>query len=113
MVTLREASAADAAEMARIQSTSLRQNGRDVYTEEQLNCLAPPDPGADIIPDAEFTDNACHPIVAEEDGAVVGWGSVHVSEKHWQQRLSTLIILEGGSVGHSLRSSKASPEEKA
>lgn len=80
MVSLREASTEDAAEMARIQSESLRQNASDDYTGEQLDCLAPPDPDAETIPDAEFADDACRPIVAEKDGSVVGWGSVHLNE---------------------------------
>ncbi len=66
--------------MARIQSESLRRNAREEYTEEQLDRLAPPDPDADAIPDAEFSDDSRRPVVAEKDGAVVGWGSVHLDE---------------------------------
>jgi putative acetyltransferase len=66
--------------MACIQSESLRQNAREEYTKEQLDCLAPPDPDADTIPDAEFVEGSCRPIVAEKDGTVVGWGSIHLSE---------------------------------
>jgi putative acetyltransferase len=80
MISLREASSEDAAEMACIQSESLRQNAREEYTEEQLDCLAPDDPNADTIPDAEFVEDSCRPIVAEKDGSVVGWGSVHLNE---------------------------------
>lgn len=80
MVSLREASPEDAADMARIQSESLRQNAREEYTEEQLDCLAPSDPDLNTIPDVEFVENSCRPIVAEKDGSVVGWGSIHLNE---------------------------------
>ena len=80
MVSLRDASPEDAGEMARIQSRALRAEGREHYTGEQLDRLAPPDPGAETIPDAEFTDDERHAVVAEKDGNVVGWGSVHLEE---------------------------------
>lgn len=80
MISLREASPEDAAEMARIQFESLRQNAGEEYTEDQLDWLAPPDPDADTIPDTEFVEDSCRPIVAEEGGSVVGWGSIHLSE---------------------------------
>lgn len=78
MVSLRPASREDAAAMARLQSESLRQHGRDHYTDEQLAHLAPPDPDGDSIPEAEFADESCRPIVAETDETIVGWGSVHL-----------------------------------
>ncbi|AFZ74015.1 GNAT family N-acetyltransferase [Natronobacterium gregoryi] len=71
----REAPPEDAAEMARIQSESLRQNAREESTDEQLEQLAPSEPGPDAIPDTEFVDDDCRPVVAERDGATVGWGS--------------------------------------
>lgn len=80
MISFREASPEDAVEMAQIQSESLRKNAHETYTEKQLDCLAPPDPDAEIIPDAEFDDDACRPIVAENGDSVVGWGSVHLNE---------------------------------
>jgi putative acetyltransferase len=64
--------------MARIQSESLRRRARDHYTDDQLARLVPPDP--DAIPVVEFTDDSRRPVVAETDGAVVGWGSVHLDE---------------------------------
>lgn len=78
MVSLRAASREDASAMARLQSESLRRNARDHYTDEQLVQLAPPDPDADAIPDAEFSDESRRPIVVERDGMIVGWGSVHL-----------------------------------
>ena len=80
MVSLRDASPEDAGEMARIQSRALRAEGREHYTGEQLDRLAPPDPGPETIPDVEFTDDGRYTIVAEKDGDVVGWGSVHLEE---------------------------------
>jgi GNAT superfamily N-acetyltransferase len=80
MTSVREATRSDAAEMARIQTESLRQRARDHYTDEQLAHLAPPDPDADAIPDSEFDDSSRRPVVAERDGTIVGWGSVHVDE---------------------------------
>jgi GNAT superfamily N-acetyltransferase len=76
MVTLRDATPADAAAMARIQSEALRTRGSEQYTDEQLSYLAPK-PDATVIPDEEFEDDACRPVVAERE-AVVGWGSVHL-----------------------------------
>lgn len=66
--------------MARIQSESLRKNGDESYTDEQLALLAPAKPDAEAILDEEFTDGSCRPIVAELDGEIVGWGSVHLNE---------------------------------
>ncbi|AUX09291.1 GNAT family acetyltransferase [Halalkaliarchaeum desulfuricum] len=80
MVSLREASPEDATAMARIQSESLRENADEHYTDEQLAHLAPAEPGAEAIPEDEFTDDSCRPIIAELDGKIVGWGSVHLDE---------------------------------
>ncbi|MDB2272708.1 GNAT family N-acetyltransferase [Halorubrum ezzemoulense] len=80
MVSLREASPEDAAVMARIQSESLRENGEEYYTDEQLALLAPAEPDAEAIPEDEFTDDSCRPIIAELDGLIVGWGSIHLDE---------------------------------
>jgi len=66
--------------MARIQSESLRERAREHYTGEQLDRLAPPHPDAEAIPETEFAADSCRPIVAETDGTVVGWGSVHLDE---------------------------------
>ncbi|WP_251343111.1 GNAT family N-acetyltransferase [Haloplanus halophilus] len=79
MVSLREAVAADADEMARIQSASLRRNAREHYTEAQLAHLAPAEPDTAVL-DAEFAGESTRPIVAEADGTIVGWGSVHLDE---------------------------------
>lgn len=81
MVTIREASQTDAGEMARIQTEALRRRARDHYTDDQLRHLAPPDPDADAIPEAEFTDDTHHAIVAEETGDIVGWGSIHLDRQ--------------------------------
>jgi len=80
MVSLREASPEDAAAMARIQSESLRENADEHYTDEQLALLAPAEPDAEAIPEDEFTDGSCRPLIAESDGEIVGWGSVHLDE---------------------------------
>jgi putative acetyltransferase len=66
--------------MARIQSAALREHARAKYTDEPLAHLAPPDPDATDIPEKEFEDTSCHPIVAEQAGTIVGWGSVHLEE---------------------------------
>jgi putative acetyltransferase len=80
MVSLREASPEDAAVMAHIQSASLRENGEEYYTDEQLAHLAPAEPDAETIPEDEFTDDSCRPIIAELDGEIVGWGSIYLNE---------------------------------
>lgn len=80
MVSLREASREDAAAMARIQSASLRERASEHYTDDQLARLAPSEPAAEAIPDTEFADDSCCPIVAETDDTVLGWGSVHLDE---------------------------------
>jgi putative acetyltransferase len=77
MVSIRPASADDALEMARIQSASLERNAATEYTDEQLEHLAP-EPSANAIPDAEFEADDRHAVVAERNGGIVGWGSVHL-----------------------------------
>ena len=80
MISLQEASPQDAAAMARIQSASLRENGAEQYTDEQLVHLAPVEPDAETIPEDKFTDDLCRPIIAELDGEIVGWGSIYLNE---------------------------------
>lgn len=64
--------------MARVQTAAMRDGGSEHYTDAQLAHLAPPDPDSEAIPDAEFDRDDRHAVVAERDGEVVGWGSVHL-----------------------------------
>lgn len=66
--------------MADIQSASLRENDEKYYTDEQLAVLAPIEPDAETIPEAEFADDSCRPIIAKLNGKVTGWGSIHLTE---------------------------------
>lgn len=97
MVVLREAEPEDAAEMARIQSESLRSEATDHYTDEQLAHLAPPEPSADSIPDAEFADDARRAVVAARNDDVVGWGSVHLDDG-----LLAATFVDPDHVGHGV-----------
>lgn len=77
MVSIRDATPDDAGAMARIRTESMRRRAADAYTDRQLRYLAP-DPADAPIPDAEFDEETKRPVVAEVDGAIVGWGSVHL-----------------------------------
>lgn len=80
MATLRPATANDAAAMARIQIAAMREGGTDDYTEAQLEALAPNDAGQDTVPAALFEKTDRRGVVAEDDGDIVGWGSLRLEE---------------------------------
>ncbi len=74
---LREATRDDAAEMARIQNESIRERAAETYTEEQIDALAPPESGEEVVEHA-FGEGV-HAVVAERDGEVVGFGVVDLN----------------------------------
>lgn len=80
MVRVRPASPGDAAEMARIQVRSLRNQGDEYYTEEQLQHLAPPDHGPDGISDEVFEGDNRYAVVAEADDGIAGFAVVHTDD---------------------------------
>ncbi|MEE6209176.1 GNAT family N-acetyltransferase [Salarchaeum sp. III] len=70
MTTLRYASPADASAVAAVQTASARAFGPGHYTDDELDRWA-----RERDPDAYDFDDGVH-VVAERDGAVVGWGWV-------------------------------------
>lgn len=76
---LREATRNDAAEMARIQNESIRERAVEAYTEEQIDALAPPESGEEVVEHA-FREGV-HAVVAERDDEVVGFGVVDLDER--------------------------------
>lgn len=79
MVTIGRGDPGDVPELLRVYTQSLREQGRGVYSEEQLAQLAPTDRGNEFEslvverPDREV-------VVAEDDGVLVGWGGVRVDD---------------------------------
>ncbi len=113
MVSLREASPEDAAAMARIQSESLRENADEYYTDEQLALLAPAEPDAEEIPEDEFSDESCRPIILNwMERSLAGEASIS-TRTCWQQHLLILTTQDKESGGQSLRNSKQSLDRKA
>lgn len=80
MIRKRLASSGDAAEMARIQVRSLRNQGDEYYTEKQLQHLAPPDHGPEGISDKVFEGDNRYAVVAEAGEAIAGFAVVHTDD---------------------------------
>lgn len=78
MVTIREAQPADVSEMAHIQTEALDHRAGDHYTDDQIAKLLRPKPDQHLVSHAEDGENGRHVIVAESEGTVVGWGSLHL-----------------------------------
>lgn len=73
---MREAGRDDVGAMVDVWADSVAAVATDRYTEEQRVRLGPTPHGPEAIADAEFEDDERLAVVAECDGAVVGWGSV-------------------------------------
>ncbi|EMA27334.1 GNAT family N-acetyltransferase [Halobiforma nitratireducens] len=78
MVSIRPATPADTDAMVRIQTDALRRRAAESYADAQLAALLPDGD----VPDQEFESTATNPVVAEIDGEIVGWGSLHLENDH-------------------------------
>lgn len=79
MVDVRTAVPADAAEIARVHTVSLRHYGADHYDEEQLKYLAPTDAKAEDVSENLLADGH-YAAVAEINGNVVGFGGLRLQD---------------------------------
>ena len=78
-VDVRSATPADAAGIVRVQTVSVRAYGTDHYDDEQLRHLAPADASSEDVRDNLLGEDR-YAVVAEDDGTVVGFGGVRLTD---------------------------------
>lgn len=79
MVAIRRGDSGDVPGLLRIYTQSFREQGRGVYSEEQLAQLAPTGRAKEFA--SQVIDRPDRVVlVAEEDGELVGWGGVRLDD---------------------------------
>lgn len=78
MVTIREATPADAPAIARVHDTALRRQGEGHYPDDQLDAMAPPDRDPSTVDGSVLDRSDRYVAVAELDETLVGVGGVQL-----------------------------------